>query len=286
MAGSIRGKVCLITGATEGIGRATAQLFASRGARVVIVGREPEKTVSTVERIRRESKNDSVEYLLADLSSMESVRRLASQVIARYDRLDVLVHNAGTFGNERRLSPDGIEVTFAVNYLSRFVLTNLLLPLLKRSARSRVIHVNGAYHFKGRIDFEDLNMERGYSMDAANARSKLADILFAYSLAGRLEGTGVTVNCLHPGVVRTDSLLRNASVPLYQKALYWLVRWFFIPPERAAEKILFLSESESLDGVTGKYFVDNKAVPSSPSSYDVGLQKRLWSLSAKLTGVG
>ena len=277
-------KVVLITGATNGIGKAAALALAKQGATVVIVGRSAAKTEETAAEIRQQS-GVTVDSFLADLSSMAEVRRLAGEFQQRYSRLDVLVNNAGAFYAKREVSVDGYEMTFALNHLSYFLLTNLLLDLLKASAPSRIVNVSSDAHRGAKINLEDLQLETGYSaMGPAYGRSKLANILFSYELARRLDGTGVTVNALHPGLVATGFAANNAGLVMQMFRL--VTRLFGKTPEQGAETIVHLASSPEVEGVTGKYWSQRKAVDSSEVSYNVDDQKRLWEMSAEMTGLG
>ena len=229
---TMQGKICLITGGTNGIGKSTAQELARMGATVVIVGRNAQKTAQVVEEIRAASGNKNVDSLLADLSSQQEVRRLADEFKSKYAQLHVLLNNAGAVFMQRQLSVDGIEMTFALNHLAYFLLTNLLLDTLKASAPARIINVSSDAHARGKIEFDNLQGERSYS-SGAYGNSKLANILFTMELARRLEGTGVTVNALHPGFVATGFGKNNpgflmkiirAAVPLIARS-----------PEKGAE---------------------------------------------------
>jgi retinol dehydrogenase-12 len=276
-------KVCLVTGATSGIGRITASELARLGARVIIVGRSPEKTEATSREIRAETGASSVESLVADLSSQACVRQLAEQVRGRCDRLDVLVNNAGAMFLKRTQSVDGIELTLALNHLSYFLLTNLLLPLLKTSAPSRIVNVASDAHKGASIRFDDLQGARKYSGWKAYKQSKLANILFTNALARQLDGTGVTVNSLHPGFVRTNFL------QVFERRWGgWLIRAvadrIAMSPEQGARTSIYLASSPDVAGVTGRYFVKEQAVTSSPQSLDRATADRLWQKSAEMTG--
>jgi len=221
--------------------------------------------------------------LIADLSSQESIRRLATAFRTRYQQLHVLVNNAGVYYTSRHVTADGLEAMFAVNYLARFLLTDLLLDIIKRSAPARIINVAGAYHAKGMINFADLQGEKDFDGQRANHQSKLADVLFTYELARRLEGTGVTANCLHPGIVATDLIEKDKDFPRLFKLLYRLARPVLKSPAQGAETILYLASSPEVEGVTGQYFVNKKMSQSSPQSHDLRLARRLWEVSEKLT---
>ncbi|GAA1243821.1 SDR family oxidoreductase [Oryzihumus leptocrescens] len=283
MSTSMTGRTVLVTGGTHGIGLATAQALVSSGAAVTLVGRNADKTGRVVEALRRDSGNDRVEGMVADLSSQAEVRRLATDFAAAHDRLDVLVNNVGGFWATRHVTADGLERTFALNHLAPFLLTHLLRPLLEASAPSRVVTVSSGAQAMGRIDFADLQGERSYGGQRAYSQSKLANVLFTYELARRLEGTGVTANALHPGVVRTGFGQEDSSALF--RVMLPVVRPFMLSPERGAETSVYLASSPEVEGVSGKYFVRKKARRSSPASYDAQAARRLWEVSAELTGV-
>jgi NAD(P)-dependent dehydrogenase (short-subunit alcohol dehydrogenase family) len=276
-------KVILITGATNGIGKAAALALARQGANGVIVGRSPEKTQATVKEIQEQSGNSRVEGLVADLSSLAEVRRLAQAFQAQYPRLDVLINNAGGYFTRREVTVDGYERTFAFNHLAYFLLTNLLLPVLKASAPSRIVNVSSRAHVSGPLNFDDLQ-NQNYSMGGNHAygQSKLANVMFTYELARRLEGTGVTVNALHPGVVATGFGENNTGMT---RAAMKLLHRFSLSPEAGADTVVYLASAPEVAGVTGKYWDKRQAVPSSRESYDEAAQKRLWEISAQLTGL-
>ncbi|MGH7899542.1 MAG: SDR family oxidoreductase [Candidatus Binatia bacterium] len=279
---SLRDKTCMITGATSGIGRAAAIEIARLGARLIVVGRDRERGEAALREIRDRSGNGDVELLLADLSSQQSIRALAGELLARDRPLHVLVNNAGIFALRRSLTVDGIESVFAVNHLGYFLLTNLLLDRLKRSAPARIVNVASDAHAWGAIDFDDLGGERRYGWMRIYGRSKLANILFTYELARRLAGSGVTVNCLHPGAVATRLGAQNGAIARF---LIGLLRPFLRMPEAGADTIVHLAASPELDGVTGKYFVDRREGRSSRESRDGAVARRLWEVSAEMTGV-
>ncbi|HSG41417.1 MAG TPA: SDR family oxidoreductase [Thermoanaerobaculia bacterium] len=283
MAWDVRGKNILITGATSGIGLEASVVLAQRGARVVMVGRAPRRTEAAVADVIARSGSADVSHLLCDFASQADIRRLAQEVHGRLDRLDVLVNNAGAVHKKRGVTVDGIETTFAVNHLGYFLLTNLLLDLLVRSAPARVVTVASKSHRQGTLDFADLDFERGYAIMRAYARSKLANVLFAAELARRLAGTGVTSNSLHPGSVATNIW---SGAPLWAKPLILLLyRPFFLSVEKGAATIVQLAASPELDGVTGKYFEKGKPVAPAPLARDEALAKRLWKVSAALVGL-
>jgi len=280
---NLTGKTCLVTGATSGIGEATALGLARMGATVVVVGRDPAKCEATVARIRLESGNLAVEHLLADLSSQAEVRTLAAGFLRRHGRLDVLVNNAGGVFLRRRLSVDGIEMTLALNHLSHFLLTGLLVEALRRGAPSRVVNVSSGGHRRSPLDLDDLELRRGYAPLIAYYRSKFANILFTYELSRRLEGTGVAANVLHPGLVLTN--IANQSGRL----IGWGWRFYArrhgaLTPEEGASNVLFVASSPALDGVTGAYFFKATREDSAPGTEDKEAARRLWQASVKLTG--
>ena len=277
----MQGKTCLITGGSDGIGYAAAREMARMGATVVVVGRNEAKTAAAVERITDETANHKVHYMLADLSSQTDVRRLADQVKQQISRLDVLVNNAGAIFLSNRRSVDGIEITFALNHLGYFLLTTLLLDLLKESTPARIVNVSSSSHWSaGKFRLEDLpkpGSNRGYR---AYGRSKLCNILFTYELARRLEGSGVTVNALHPGLVRTGIARNNG---LLGRVVNFFIGVRGVDAVKGAETLNYLAASPEVGETTGKFFVDCRAVPSSALSYDAGLASDLWELSERLT---
>ena len=274
------GKICMVTGATAGIGEATAAGLAALGATVIVAGRSTERCVAAVERIKRQTGNPNVEHLVADLSSQQEVRGLAGQFRSRYSRLDVLVNNAGAINLARRASVDGIELTFALNHLSYFLLTNLLLDVLVSSAPARIVNVSSGSHRRSRINFDDLQGRRTYWGMRAYAQSKLGNVLFTYELARRLDGAEVTVNALHPGVVATKFLANNGK-------LGSIFSFFFglrgMSPEKGARTSVYLAISKEVEGITGGYYEKSHAVRSSPASYDEAAAARLWEVSVEMT---
>lgn len=279
----MEGKVCLVTGATSGIGKVTAHELAKQGATVVIVGRSRQKVEATVEEINSRTGNQSVEYLLADLSSQKEIRSLAREFKSRHDRLDVLVNNAGAVFSEYGETEDGVERTFAVNHLNYFLLTNLLLDVLEASAPSRIVNVASGAHQGAELDFDDLGAKQNYGFMRAYGRSKLANVMFTYELSRRLDGTGVTANALHPGSVATG-IGTNNDVWYVRPALA-LFRLLSTTPEKGAETSVYLASSPEVEGVTGQYFANKKPVASSKASYDEVSAEGLWRISEELTGL-
>lgn len=279
----MNGKVVLITGADSGIGKATALGLARMGASLVLVCRNREKGESAKEEITKASGSSSVELFLADLLSQREVRRVAAEIKATHPRLDVLVNNAGASFRVYGETEDGIERTMAINYFAPFLLTSLLLETLKSSAPSRIVNVSSSEHYDGHLDIDNINKDRRMGTVGADAyrRSKLAVVLFTYELARRLQGTGVTANCLHPGAVRTK-IWRNAGTltPLFR-----FLSLFMLSPEKGAQTSIYLASSPEVEGVSGKYFDKRLPKRSSEASYDEALAKRLWDISERMTGL-
>ena len=280
---SMRGQVCLVTGATSGIGAETAKQLAQRGATVIVVGRSAKKSAATVARIRRQTRNPGVDSILADLSSQKDIRALAQQFKEKYARLDVLVNNAGGIWMTRQESVDGIEMTLAVNHLSYWLLTHLLLDTLMASAPARIVNVSSLFQWLSVMNFDDLQGQHGLyiGLNAYN-QSKLANVLFTYELARRLQGTRVTANVLHPGAVRTKLFARNPLFQLFLNPFFYLIA---VSVKDGAQTSVYLASSPEVASVTGKYFVWSKPVLSAPASYDEAAQRRLWQMSAELTGM-
>jgi NAD(P)-dependent dehydrogenase (short-subunit alcohol dehydrogenase family) len=280
------GRVCLVTGANSGIGKATAIELARQGASVVMVCRDRSRGEAAQAEIQARSGSKQVDLLLADLSSQEEIHRLASEFQAKYDRLHVLVNNAGVVNSKRKLTIDGLELTFALNHLGYFLLTNLLLAEIKASGtperKARIVNVSSEAQAAGVINFGDLQLEKNYGELRAYAQSKLANILFTYELARRLKGTNVTANVLHPGVVRTN--FAGDSTGLFG-ILIKLGRVFEISAEKGARTPVYLASSPEVEGISGQYFSNKKPRKSSRISYDQTAQELLWHESARLTGL-
>ena len=291
MNSSMDGKVCLVTGATSGIGRATAHSLAARGARVVIVGRSPEKTAAVVAAIQQATGNQAVEGLLADLSSQRQVRALAAQVRqdGRYPQIDVLVNNAGGVFAARQDTEDGLEMTFAVNHLAYFLLTNLLLDNVQAAARAhgeaRIVNVSSRAHQRvPGLDFDDLQSKRHYQMFPVYGASKLANLLFNSELARRLAETGsrVTTNAMHPGLVHTGFGSNNRR--WYMRLAYVFLNRVGRTPEQGADTVIYLATAPELAGVTGQYFYERQPLAPSAAARDAAAARRLWQVSEQLTG--
>ncbi|MEO7038870.1 MAG: SDR family oxidoreductase [Gemmatimonadaceae bacterium] len=267
------GKICVVTGATAGIGKETALALAKMGATVIIVARDAAKSARTIDEIEKAVPNATVDVVLADFASLDAVRAAATEIAKRYEKVHVLVNNAGVANKNRLKSVDGFELTFAVNHLAPFLFTRELLPLLRAGAPSRVVNVASVAEKHGPIDFDDLQSTKGYRGFLVYGKSKLANVLFTYALASRLAGSGVTANCLHPGAVATDMLKKLPWL------LYAVISPFLLTPEQGAATQIFLASSPTVEGVSGGYYVKGKAARSSERSYDVSAQKRLWEAS-------
>jgi retinol dehydrogenase-14 len=278
-------KVCIITGASSGIGKATALGLAQMGATVVLVCRDKDRGEAVLNEIKQRYQNSSVDLSVADLSSQESIRALVRQYVDKYKQLHVLINNAGVYFTKRHVTADGVETVFAVNYLAPFLLTNLLLDTLKRSTPSRIINVAGAHHSKGKINFDDLQGAQDFDGSRAIAQSKLALVLYTYELARRLEGTGVTVNCSDPGMVATNLTDKDKDFPKFFKYMFKLIKPFLKSPANGAETSIYLALSPETEGITGQYFANKKISKSSPASYDIDTARRLWDISLILAGL-
>ena len=278
----LEGKTCLVTGGTSGMGAVTALELARLGATVIVAGRSVQKCAARADAIRRET-GARVETAVADLASRGEVRRLASEVAGRFDRLDVLVNNAATVLYDRTITEDGLEKTFAVNYLSHFLLTNLLLDRLRASPSARVVNVASDAQALGKIEFDNLQGERHYELMDAYARSKLAVVMFTYELSRRLEGSRVTANAVHPGIVATNLGDENGFFQGWLRVkMRNLLKRSLLTPEQGARNIVRLASSPELEGVTARYFDQDRDVRSAPASYDVAVARRLWEASEAL----
>ena len=279
----MQGRICLVTGATDGIGLVTARMLARDGARVIIVGRNAAKGEKCVAALRAETGNDAVDFELADLAAQGEVRALAGRLTGTLPRLDVLVNNVGAWFHRRVESPDGIEMTWALNHLGYFLLTGLALGLLRAAGAARIVNVASRAHRGPQVDFDDPEGARSHSGWRAYQQSKLANILFTYRLAERLAPSGrVIANCLHPGFVASRFGHNNSGLPRVVAGL--TQRLFAISEEKGAVTSHHLAADESVEGVSGRYFVKCRPVESSRESRDRDAQARLWRLSEEMTG--
>ena len=283
--GAMTGRICLITGATSGIGLVTAHELAARGATVALVGRDEARARAAVEAIRQQTGNSEVDYLLADFSSQAAIRGLAEAFRRRYGALHVLVNNAGVICWNRQETVDKLEMTFAVNHLAPFLLTNLLLDSLRASAPARVVTVASDAHTGATIPFDDLQQTQGnYQWLRVYGQSKLANIMFTYALARWLASSGVTANALHPGVVATR--IYRSQNRLFNFAAMRVMPVFALSPEKGARTSVYLASSPEVATISGQYFVKCKPKRSWKTSYDEEAQERLWAISEQLTGLG
>ena len=275
----MNGKTVLITGASAGVGLQSAIGLAKLGAEVVMVGRDEGRTAQAAALVKSQTGNPAISYLLADLSSLKDVRKLAQEFKDKYKKLDVLLNNAGAIFLTRKVSVDGYEMSLALNHLNYFLLTDLLLDILKAGSAGRIVNVASRAHYRGHVNFDDLQSQHGYNGMRVYSMSKLMNVLFTYELARRLQGTNVTVNCLHPGFVASNFAANNG----------WLVRLGMtfmsgrISVEEGSKCSIFLASSPEVQGVSGKYFnYDMKETRSSDKSYDETEAKRLWDVSEQL----
>lgn len=281
----LHGKICMVTGATSGIGKATALGLARQGATVVMVARNKSKGEAARQELQEISGNSSIDLLLADLSAQASVRELVATFVERYPQLHVLINNAGVFLLKRQLSVDGLEMNRAVNHLAPFLLTHLLLDRLKASVPARIVNVcSGAHYTVRHLDMENLQLEKGYNVWRAYAQSKLAMLLCSYVLTRRLADTGVTLNCLNPGFVFTNMGMSNVG-PRSQAVARAILSRLGSSPEKGAQTSLYLAMSPALEHVTGKYYDKCVLKRTSPLSYDEALQQRMWEESARLVNL-
>ena len=271
--------ICLITGATSGIGEVTARELARRGMHVVIVGRSAERVAATVARIKQAT-GVEIETLIADLSSQAGVRSVAEAFLQRHQRLDVLINNAGGFFASRQISADGIELTWALNHMSYFLLTNLLTDILRASAPARVVNVSSDAHRSGVMRWDDLQFTRSYNGWAAYAQSKLANILFSNELARRLEGTGMTSNALHPGFVATRFAHNNGII--WGGLMALMQRLFGITPEEGAQTSIYLATASEVATISGRYFVKSRETSPAPQAQDMAAAARLWEITERM----
>ena len=275
----MNGKICLVTGATDGIGKVSARVLAEMGAKVIIVGRNPEKSAAVLTELKSVSGNENIDLLLADLAVMQEVRDLAEQVISRYDRLDVLLNNAGGYFAKHEITSDGLEMTFALNHMSYFLLTNKLMGLLKSSVPARIVNVSSDAHYGVDIEFDNLNGEQDYKAWKAYQKSKLANVLFTYELLKKVPAD-ITVNCLHPGFVATN--FGNNNGGFVSPVLKIAKRISAIDPEEGAKTSIFLCSSPEVEEVSGKYFFKCQPKTSSRESRNMDTAKRLWQISSDI----
>lgn len=276
-------KICLITGATSGIGKASAYKFAELRASVILLGRNFNKGRMTIDQIKKKTKNEKLKFYEVDLSLMEDIKRVSEKIKSDYNHIDVLVNNAGARFLVHNITKEGIEYTLALNHLSYFLLTNLLIDLLKNSGSARIINVSSGVHFNGKGIIENIIEKEKYDGKRQYANSKLANILFSYELANKLKATNITVNTLDPGGVATNFARNNGMVNWIKHRLYYLLKGKLLSPSQGAETIIYLADSPEVEGVSGKYFKEKKQIKSSIISYDSTISKELWELSERLS---
>lgn len=275
-------KICMVTGATGGIGLVTARELARSGAQVIVVSRNPEKVVHTVEELKNETNNLKIHGLSADLSNQIEIHNLANEFVNQFDHLDILVNNAGGFFMKRSESVDGIELTYALNHLNYFLLTLCLIDSITQSDSARIINVSSDAHRSAQINFDDIQMKKGYSGWKAYSQSKLANVLFTYELARRVNSKKITVNALHPGFVASNFAKNNGALVRFSMLL---TRPFSKSIDEGARTSIYLATSPEVEGISGMYFSDERPVRSNTASYNESNQHRLWELSLKMTGM-
>lgn len=283
----MNGKTVIVTGATNGIGEITALELAKQGAEVVVVSRSKSKLENTVSKIKAETGNQDISYIQGDLSSLAEIRKVADEFLQMHNCLDVLVNNAGAFFNDRQESVDGNEMTFALNHLNYFLLTNLLLDVLKQTAEetgdARIVNVSSSAHYGGKVNFDDIQAKNDYSGFGRYSESKLMNVLFTYELARQLEGTNVSTNALHPGFVNTGFGSNNGG--WVSRILGVMQSIIAISPEKGAETNIHLASSLDVKGISGKYWDKKAPKKSSDASHNLEAQKRLWKISEDLVGL-
>ncbi|HSW68335.1 MAG TPA: SDR family oxidoreductase [Bacteroidales bacterium] len=272
--------IVLITGANSGIGKATAINLAKTGAKVVMLCRNKDRGQIALQEVMKASLNQNVELMICDLGSLSNIREFTAAFKSRYPRLDVLINNAGVILPGYNITSDGFELQFGVNHIGHFLLTTELLPLLEAAGNARIINVSSGAHKIGKIYFDDVNLSKNYSFWRAYAQSKLANVLFTYSLAEKLKNSTVTVNCVHPGAVATQLGVNRDTG--FGKWIKRILQPFFLTPEKGAETIIYLATQMENPTITGKYFVRKKLRPSSKLSYRKDLADRLWQLSEQM----
>lgn len=276
----LKNKIVIVTGATSGIGYALTETLLKKGAYVVMFNRDKTKSKNVIEKLKNETGSTNIDFIKVDFSEMDSIKEAAEEFIKNYKRLDVLINNAALSNKDKEFTREGIEKTFAVNHLGYFLLTNLLLDTLKKSAPAKIINIASKAHTK--IDFDNLNGEKKFNPFTAYQYSKMGNIYFTFELAERLKETEITVNCSHPGVVRTGIYRETYGIVKLIIKLMWP---FFKTPEKSASIIMPLIESKEFEETTGKFFVDSKISEPKKGTYDIESRKRIWELSEKLTGV-
>jgi len=277
--------ICLITGATSGIGKAAALALAKRNYELILIGRNKEKAKKVCYKIKKKTGNDNANYFVCDLSLLQDVRSTADKIKNAYDRIDVLINNAGAKFLRHQLTKEGIELTLATNHLGHFMLTLSLIDLLKRSQSARIINVSSGAHYAGTGAIENILTADKYDGRRQYSNSKLANVQFTYSLADKLKGRGIVANAVDPGGVATNFARNNGLWPWMKHRIYYLKKRQLLTPKQGAETSVFLASSDDVIGITRKYFVEMKEKRSSDISYDKALQDEIWERSVKLSGI-
>lgn len=278
-----KNKICLVTGATSGIGKATALKLAEMGASLILISRNANKGKIVCEQIKKETNNDNIAFYKLDLSLMKEVKETAQKIHSDFDHIDVLINNAGARFLDHIVTKEGIEQTLALNHLSHFLLTNLLLDRLKESSSARIINISSGTHSSGNGVIENITNSSEYDGRKQYANSKLANILFTYELAGRLENANIAVNAVDPGGVATNFARNNGLISWLRHRIYYLTKGTLLTPKQGCETVVYLATSPEVEGVTGKYFTNKKEVKSSSISYESNIAKKLWEMSEEIT---
>lgn len=281
----MQNKICLITGATSGIGKAAALKLADLGATLILLSRNEKKGKKICNEIKQKNNNVQVKFYKVNISSMNEVRNVSERIKTDFERIDVLINNAGARFDKYFKNDEGIELTFATNHLGHFLLTLLLFKMLKKSAQGRIINVSSSAHSRGTKDLEDLVVPQNYDRKLAYGRSKLANLYFTYELSSRLKKTNISVNAVDPGGVATNFSKNNGLYAWMKHYLSYILQLKLISPQKAAETIIYLASSEEVSKTTGKYFYEKKEINSSPASYSKEAALNLWQLSSKLTRI-
>lgn len=276
----MKDKIVLVTGANSGMGKATCIEIAKLGAKVIMVCRDKQRGIEALEEVKEKSNNPSVELMFCDLGSIKEIKELTKEFKRKFEKLDILINNAGVILPGKHRTKDGLELQFGVNHLGHFFLTKELLDLIKKSPSGRIINVASGAHKIGRIYFEDINLDKNYTLWRAYAQSKLANILFTYELARKLKGTNVTANCLHPGAVATNMGINRKTG--FGTLITKTLKPFFQTPREGAGTAIYLATSSEVQGITGKYFYKKKPIKSSMLSYDEHLAEKLWQFSEEI----
>jgi NAD(P)-dependent dehydrogenase (short-subunit alcohol dehydrogenase family) len=281
----MKNKICLITGATSGIGKATALVLAELGANLILLSRNEKRGEKICKQIRKRKQDSDVRFYKVDISSMKEVRNVAERIKSDFDHIDVLINNAGARFDNYFKNDEGIELTFATNHLGHFLLTLSLIDLLKKSTQGRIINVSSPAHSRATEDLNDITAPNNYDRRLAYGRSKLVNLYFTYELSRRLRGNHITANAVDPGGVATNFSRNNGMFAWAKHYISYILQRKLITPKKAAETIVYLASSKDISNISGKYFFEKKEINSSVASYDKEAAVKLWQMSAKLTGI-